>query len=84
MLFIRLSMFKHYTLLTTSISLNGEIVSPYSCYIKKGLVYIAIADPSSCQPSFCIKYTKSNMRLFCDVRLVSNAKYTCLIHSYIL
>ena len=29
-------------LLTASISLDSEIISPYSYYVKKGLVYIAI------------------------------------------
>ena len=32
----------YYILLATLISLNGEIISPYSCYTKKGLVYITI------------------------------------------
>ena len=50
--FIRLSMFKRRTLLTTSISLNGGIISLYSYYIKKGLVYIIITDPFSRQPFF--------------------------------
>ena len=35
-------------LLAVFISLDGEIISPYSCYTKKGLVYIAIIAPSSC------------------------------------
>ena len=39
---IRLSTSKRYTLLATSISLNEEIISPYSYYAKKGLVYIII------------------------------------------
>ena len=34
-------------LLATSISLDGEIMSPYSYYAKKGLVYIIITAPSS-------------------------------------
>ena len=45
---IRFSMSKRCTLLTASISLNGEIISPYSHYIKKGLVCIAIINPFSC------------------------------------
>ena len=45
--FIRLSASKRCTLLAISISLNGEIISPYSYYMKKGLVYIAIIDPFS-------------------------------------
>ena len=39
---IRLSASERYTLLTISISFNGEIISPYSRYAKKGLVYITI------------------------------------------
>ena len=35
-------------LLAISISLNGEIMSPYSYYTKKGLVYIAIIAPFNC------------------------------------
>ena len=38
-------MSKRYALLTIFISLNKEIISPYSYYIKKGLVYIIIIDP---------------------------------------
>jgi hypothetical protein len=36
-----------YVLLAISIFLDGEIISPYSCYAKKGLVYITIITPSS-------------------------------------
>jgi hypothetical protein len=35
-------------LLATSISLDGEIMSPYSYYAKKGLICIAITAPFSC------------------------------------
>ena len=44
---IRSLALKRYILLTISISPNGEIISPYSYYIKKGLVYIAIISPFS-------------------------------------
>ena len=44
---VKLTAFKYYTLFASSIALNGEIISPYSHYIKKGLVYITIAEPSS-------------------------------------
>jgi hypothetical protein len=40
--FIRSLVSIHYILLAVSISLDGKIMSPYSYYIKKGLVYIAI------------------------------------------
>ena len=46
----------------------------YSYYAEKGLIYIVIIAPSSRQPFFYTKYTKLNMRLFCDIRLVFNAK----------
>ena len=39
---IRFSSSKRCALLTTSIFFNGEIMSPYSRYIKKELVYIII------------------------------------------
>ena len=45
---IRFSVFKRHALLTISISLNGEIISPYSCCVKKGLVYIAIISFIGC------------------------------------
>ena len=37
----------YYILLAASISLDGEIMSPYSYYAKKGLVYITIIAPFS-------------------------------------
>ena len=73
--FIKSSTFKRYTFLTIFISLNREIISPYFYYAKKGLIYITITDPFSCQPSFYTKYTKSNTCALCDVCLVSFNKY---------
>jgi hypothetical protein len=58
--FIRSTTFKHYILLTTLISLNKEIMSPCSYYIKKGLVYIAFISSSKHQPFFYSKCTKTN------------------------
>ena len=78
---IRSFMFKYYTLLTISISLDGEIISPYSCYAKKGLVYITIIDSSSYQPSFYTKYTKLNTCMLYNVRLVSLNKCTFLYYT---
>ena len=80
--FIRSSVSKRCTLLTTSISLDGEIISPYSYYIKKGLVYIIIINPFSCQPFFCTKCTKLNTYILCDVRSVSLNKYIFLNYTY--
>ena len=68
-------MFKCRTLLTISISLNGEIMSPYSRYIKKGLVYIIITDLFSRQPSFYTKCTKLNTYILYNIHLVSLNKY---------
>ena len=65
-----------YILLTASISLNGEIISPYSYYIKKGLVYIIITTFFSYQPSSYFKCTKANTYFLCNVRSVSINKYT--------
>ena len=72
---IRFSAFKHYTYTVAIILLLGEIMPSYSCYKEKKLVYITITALFSRQPSFCIKYTKSNMRLSCNVKLVFNTKY---------
>jgi hypothetical protein len=58
MLFIKFTAFKRHVLFTISISLNREIISPYSRYMKKGLVYIILIVLFSCQPSFCLKCTK--------------------------
>ena len=54
----------------------GEIMPSCSHYKEKKLVYIIIVAPFSRQPSFYIKYTKSNIYLSCNVKSVSDAKYT--------
>ena len=79
---IKLSISKRYALLAASISLNREIISPYSYYIKKGLVYIIIIDPFSRQPFFYAEYTKLNTYILCDMRLVSLNKYAFLYYTY--
>jgi hypothetical protein len=58
--FIKPLVSKRCTLLVTSISLNREIMSPYSYYVKKGLVYKVLISPFRRQPSFCLKCTKVN------------------------
>ena len=45
---IRSTALKRRALLVASISFNKEIISPYSRYIKKGLVYIIIIFSFSC------------------------------------
>jgi hypothetical protein len=57
---IRFTAFECYTLLTISISLNREIMSPYSYCIKKGLIYIIFISPFKYQPASYLKYTKVN------------------------
>ena len=44
------------------IFLLGKIIPIYSYCAKKRLIYVVIAALSSCQPSSCFKYTRSNMR----------------------
>ena len=63
-----------YFKLVAVILLLGKIIPTYSYYIEKGLVCIMIMAPLGRQPFFCIKYTKLNMCLSCDVKLVSDAK----------
>ena len=53
----------------------SEIIPSYSYYKEKKLVYIIIITPSSHQPSFYFKYIKLNIRLSCNIKSVSNAKY---------
>ena len=77
---IKSIVFKHHALFTSSITLNSEIMSPYSCYIKKGLVCVIIANPFNYQPSPYSKYTKLNTCALCDMRLVSFNKYIFLAH----
>ena len=73
---IRLSMSKRRALLTASISLDGEIISPCSCCAKKGVVCIIIINPFGYQPFSYTKYTKLNARVLCNVRLILLNKCT--------
>ena len=73
---IRSTASKRCTLLTASISLNGEIMSPCSYYARKGLVCIIITDFSGCQSSSYTKCTKSNTCVSYNMRLVSFNEYT--------
>ena len=73
---IRLIVFKYYALLISSITLNSEIMSPCSYYVKKGLVCIIITEPFGRQPSSYSECTKLNTCVSCDVRLVPFNKYT--------
>ena len=83
--FVRSLAFKRFTYcfkLVAVILLLGKIMPTYSYYTEKGLVYIIIIALLSRQPSFYAKYTKLNMRLFCNIHLVFNAKCIFLIHFY--
>ena len=75
---------KRYTYIVAVILLLSKIMPIYSRCVLKGLVYIAIIAPLGRQPSFYTKYTKLNIRLSCDIRLVSNAQYAFFIYSYVL
>ena len=62
-------------LLAASISLNSEIISPYSHYAKKGLVCITIIALFSRQPSSYSKCIKANTYSLCNIHSVSTNKY---------
>ena len=71
---IRSLAFKRRTYTVAVIFLLGEIMPSCSHYKEKKLVYIIIIAPFSRQPFSYIKCTKLNMCLFCNIKLVSNAK----------
>ena len=75
---------KCYARVIAIILLLSKIMPTYSCCVLKGLVYVIIIVPLGRQPSSCIKYTKLNMYLSYNIRLVFNTKYTFFIYSYIL
>ena len=81
---VRSSASKRCAYVVAVILLLSEIMPIYSCCVLKGLVYVTIIAPLGRQPFFYTKYTKLNMRSSCNIRLVSNTKYMCLMHSYIL
>ena len=81
---IRFLASKHRTYVVAVIFLLSEIIPTYSCCVLKGLVYIIIIASLGHQLSFYAKYTKLNIRLSCDIRLVSNAKCAYFMRSYIL
>ena len=81
---IRFLASKHRAYIVAIILLLSKIMPTYSYCVLKGLVYIAIIAPLSHQPSSYTEYTKLNIHLSCNIRLVSNAECMCFIHSYIL
>src|SRR5271170_603412 len=70
-----LSLLRYAKLVTLILSIS-KIIPTYSRYIKKELVYIAIASPTRRQPSSYAECIKANMRLSYDIRSISNTKYT--------
>ena len=79
---IRSTASRRYNKLITLIISVSKVIPSYSCYVKKGLVYITIAAPSGRQSFSYIKCIKANMRSSCDVRSVSNAKCARLLTLY--
>ena len=69
-----------YAYVVAVILLLGKIIPTCSCCADKKLVCIAITAPFGRQPSSCSKCTSVNMRLSCNVRLVSDAEYIFYIH----
>ena len=84
MSFIRSSASKRRAYIVAVIFLLSEIMPIYFRYVLKGLVYIIIIAFLGRQPSLYTMYTKLNIYLSCNIRLVSNAKYIYLMRSYIL
>ena len=82
--FIRSSASKRRLRLVLLILSLSEIMPSCFYCVEKRLSYITISAPSSRQPSFYIKCTKSNIRSSCDVKLVSNTKCIYFIYSYVL
>ena len=56
------------------ILLLSKIMPSCSCCKEKKLVCVTIVAFFSCQPSSYIKCTKLNIRLSCNVKLVSDAE----------
>ena len=83
---VRFSVSTHHAKLVAVIFSLSEIMPFYSCCKEKKLVYVVIVALFSHQPSSYIKYTKLNMRLTYNIKLVSKAKYIFIFFSnaYIL
>ena len=76
---VRFTAFRRYNKLILLIFSINKIMLSYSCYIKKGLLYIVIISPFSFQLLSYAKYTKINIYFSYNICLVSNAKYKCFI-----
>ena len=82
--FVKSSASKRCVYIVTVILLFSKIMPTYSCYMLKGLVYIAIIAFLGRQPSSYTKCIKLNMHSSCNIRLVFNTKCTFFIRFYIL
>ena len=77
---VRSLIFKRHVYIIAVILLLSEIMPICSRCVLKKLVYIIIAALFSRQPSSYSKCTKSNMRLSCNIRLVSNTECAFLFY----
>ena len=66
---------KRYAYIVAVILLLSEIMSSYSHYKEKKLVYIIIITLFSRQPFSYIKYIKLNIYSSCNIRSVSDTEY---------
>jgi hypothetical protein len=69
-------------ILTISISLNKEIISPYSRYTKKKSVYIVLISPFRYQPSFYLECIKVNTQLLYNIYFIPFNECMCPIIHY--
>ena len=79
MLFIRSLVFKYHTHSVTLILSLSVIMSIYSYYTEKKLIYVIITVSFSCQPSSYSKCIKLNIYSSYNIRSVFNAKYIFLM-----
>ena len=70
---------RHAYVIVVTFSLSEIMPTSFYCVLK-GLVYIVIVAPLSCQPFSCVKCTKLNIYLFYDIKLVFNTKYMFFMH----
>src|SRR6266702_2634474 len=68
--------------LTSLILLSDKIILLCFCCNEKGLIYVAICSPTSCQFLLYTKYTKINICSLCDICSAFDTKYTLLINFY--
>ena len=77
---IRFLVSKRRIKLISTIILLGEIMPPYSRYVERKLLYIAITAFTSRQSSFYTKCTWPNIRASCNIHLVFDTEYTFLAY----